>query len=269
MTKPSWQNYGTYGESAHMDLWDGVVGYWAPCLGPTGTRLHDVSRYNNWGTLTNMDPPTDWVIGGGQYALDFDGSNDYVTGPAPSLALPAPFTVSFWYYPRSRNAYAGIVSTMTVYSEADSNGWVIQDGAAAGAGSIGVICGGSQLRTTGSNSVLNTWQQYTAVVSGSGSAIYRNGVLQASGTTGTASYTGTPAIKIGSFVTASGFSNALIDDVIVHRRLLSVNTIVRLYNLGRGGMLDRRPRRRAYVQQAGFQAAWARQRTQLIGGGLR
>ncbi|MFZ9091603.1 MAG: hypothetical protein ACO3FE_16115, partial [Planctomycetaceae bacterium] len=74
MTKPSFEDYGTYDDSAHSDLWDGVVGYWAPCLGPTGTRLHDVSRGNSWGTLTNMDAATEWVIDGGQYALDFDGA---------------------------------------------------------------------------------------------------------------------------------------------------------------------------------------------------
>ena len=45
MTRPSFQDYGTYDESAYPELWDGVVGYWAPCLGPTGTRLFDVSRF--------------------------------------------------------------------------------------------------------------------------------------------------------------------------------------------------------------------------------
>ena len=74
MTRPSWQDFGTHDESAHPQLWDGVVGAWCPSLGPTGLRLHDHSRRNNWGTLTNMDPPTDWVIDGGQYAVDFDGA---------------------------------------------------------------------------------------------------------------------------------------------------------------------------------------------------
>lgn len=57
----------------------GLVGWWmgAPnCYG--GTRLQDLLNHNH-GTLTNMDPATDWV--GTQYgpALDFDGTDDRVT----------------------------------------------------------------------------------------------------------------------------------------------------------------------------------------------
>ena len=39
----------------------------------------DRSGYGNHGTLTNMDPGTDWVPSGGKLALDFDVSNDYVS----------------------------------------------------------------------------------------------------------------------------------------------------------------------------------------------
>ena len=78
MTRPSLSDYGTYDESTVPRLWDGVIGAWCPSLGPTGSRFHDFSRYGNWGTLTNMDPPTDWVVDGGQYSLDFDNTNDYV-----------------------------------------------------------------------------------------------------------------------------------------------------------------------------------------------
>ncbi|MGV2337667.1 MAG UNVERIFIED_CONTAM: hypothetical protein LVR18_27485 [Planctomycetaceae bacterium] len=39
MTKPSLSDYGTHDESAYPELWDGVVGAWAPCLGPTGNIL--------------------------------------------------------------------------------------------------------------------------------------------------------------------------------------------------------------------------------------
>ena len=66
MTRPSLSDYGTYDESTVPRLWDGVIGAWCPSLGPTGSRFHDFSRYGNWGTLTNMDPPTDWVVDGGQ-----------------------------------------------------------------------------------------------------------------------------------------------------------------------------------------------------------
>jgi hypothetical protein len=78
---PSWEHFGTHDQSAYPELWEGVRLYLAPCLGPTGTRLADLSGPSNWGTLTNMDAATDWVVDGGRYALDFDGSNDVVNVP--------------------------------------------------------------------------------------------------------------------------------------------------------------------------------------------
>ena len=63
---------------------------------------------------------------------------------------------------------------------------------------------------------------------------------------------------------------SVLDDVIVWNRELQPNEVARLYQLGRGGMLERRRRRRVYTEQAGFRAHYATQRNaQLIGGGLR
>lgn len=91
----SLSDFGTHDESRYPELWEGCVGAWAPCLGPTGLRLHDLSRYRNWGTLTNMNAATDWVVSGGRYALDFDGSNDLVNcGNAASVT--GPLTVEVW-----------------------------------------------------------------------------------------------------------------------------------------------------------------------------
>lgn len=56
-----------------------------------------MSGRNNHGTLTNMDAASDWVVSGGKYALDFDGSNDYVS-LAPSIAGLFKVTVSVWFY---------------------------------------------------------------------------------------------------------------------------------------------------------------------------
>lgn len=69
------------GESAHPELWRGLVGAWVPSLGITGDTLFDQSAYKNNGTLTNMDSATDWVVKENGYVLDFDGggaSDDYV-----------------------------------------------------------------------------------------------------------------------------------------------------------------------------------------------
>ena len=64
----------------YPNLWNGCVGAWCPSVDRSrGTSLTDWSPNRNHGTLTNMEPATDWVVSGGQGALDFDGSNDYIT----------------------------------------------------------------------------------------------------------------------------------------------------------------------------------------------
>lgn len=54
----------------------GLVGCWLFNEGG-GSRVFDSARRNH-GTLTNMDPASDWVNGKFGRALDFDGSDDYV-----------------------------------------------------------------------------------------------------------------------------------------------------------------------------------------------
>ena len=47
-----------------MALTDGLQGWWCPSLDDAGngtTTLTDLSGNGNHGTLTNMDPATDWV----------------------------------------------------------------------------------------------------------------------------------------------------------------------------------------------------------------
>jgi len=92
-------------ESAHPEFWKGLVGAWVPALGPTGLTLRDVSAYENHGTLTNMDPATDWNITGKSrlpgYGLNFaEGSSNLVDllGTANSTVIgpPGSFSIVAW-----------------------------------------------------------------------------------------------------------------------------------------------------------------------------
>ena len=273
--KPDWGYYGTYDESAHADLWNGIVGYWAPCLGPTGLRLHDLSRYGNWGTLTNMDPPTDWVIDGGQYALDFDGSNDYVSTTADGQKAQN-LTVSFWCYHRTQNkSLVSIIDNDHALASGVAGGWVVQSEQASSTRAYyftyytagGFVAFGSTLVIP-----LNTWSFITYTKSGMSVTGFRDGQQIYSTTTADATivYKTAQKIWIGDCVTSPGRQfNGLLDDVIIWNRGLSPNEVQRLYELRRGGMLQRRRRRRVYTEQAGFRGYYATQRAQLIGGGLR
>jgi hypothetical protein len=84
----------------------GLVGWWLALPNRyRGSRWFDLCNRNP-GTLTNMDPATDWVPGagpGGWGALDFDGGNDLVNlGSAASLDNVRPVSWSLWVNPRTK-----------------------------------------------------------------------------------------------------------------------------------------------------------------------
>jgi len=73
------------------------VGWWKMDEGE-GDKIYDSSGNGKTGTLTQMDPPNDWVAGKFGKALDFDGSDDYsVIDSYPSASLDNSLTVSFWF----------------------------------------------------------------------------------------------------------------------------------------------------------------------------
>ena len=66
--------------------------------GAGSVGLVDASGYGNDGTLTNMDPATDWVWAPelGRWALDFK-EGDWVLGPMTSVMGTQDYTVAFWF----------------------------------------------------------------------------------------------------------------------------------------------------------------------------
>ena len=76
-------------------LSNGLVGCWL-LNENSGNKAHDSSGQGNVGTLTNMDPATDWVGSPDGGALDFDGSDDVVIIPHKDiLNLSVPFSIVF------------------------------------------------------------------------------------------------------------------------------------------------------------------------------
>jgi len=80
----------------HPGLWDGLVGYWPMFLGPSGTTLHSWSGRGNNGTLTNMDPATDWVPTEKGWSLNFDGNDDHILVTSPGHDFDTATTIVFW-----------------------------------------------------------------------------------------------------------------------------------------------------------------------------
>lgn len=72
----------------------------------------DAGPFGLLGTLTNMDPATDWVFNGelNRWCLEFDGTDDYVSIPATAALNGTHFTASAWvWWINAGTTYARIV----------------------------------------------------------------------------------------------------------------------------------------------------------------
>lgn len=236
MTRPSWQDFATHDESAFPELWDGVVGAWAPGLGPTGSRLHDMSRRSNWGTLTNMDNATDWVIDGGQYALDLDGTNDRIN--VGEITLPAAKTFSLWLRLRAFNS---VILSVGRNTSAFGYFCYLESGTIYNRSQNTIFSGSYTGITT------NTWSHLVLASDGTNYTVFINGVQRT-----TMQDAGASILRdVGSYDDNTFPTNAQIDDISVWCRTLRQNEVSRLYLLGRGGMYERRRRtlRRVAIEQ--------------------
>lgn len=91
------QGWATHGASAATYLWRGVEGAWPTFLGPTGNRLLDWEGKRNHGSLVNINPATDWVVGKHGWVLNFNGSNAYVNyGNPKNLQITGELTIMSW-----------------------------------------------------------------------------------------------------------------------------------------------------------------------------
>jgi hypothetical protein len=248
---PSYQHYGTHDDSEFPELWDKCVFAAAPCLGPSGLRLHDHSGRANWGTLTNMDAATDWVVSDGRYSLDMDGSNDHLQLASP-VTLAADFGFSGWFYIRSTSAQAFwtyTVSGITVFFLNTAT-------------TISFRAQGFQLVTFTIPAITNTWAHIAVTRTGDSVRLFVNGVESTSG-----ALTSTGAVifnRCGINFQGNAPLNALVDDQFMKNSAFSRNEISRLYRLGRSGIYAPRQRRKAYLAGPSFNAAWARGSNQFI-----
>lgn len=97
-----------------------LVGWWKMDEA-SGTTAYDISGGGNDGTLTNMDASTDWVQGKIGKALDFDGSDDYVSvlgGDGSDIDVGGSnFTLTAWFKTSNPSS-----TTMYIYDTAGYGG---------------------------------------------------------------------------------------------------------------------------------------------------
>lgn len=240
------------GQPLYPELWRGNSFSASAGLGPTGLTFRDCSGFGNHGTLTNMDPGTDWVISGGRYALDFDGSNDYVSVPNPA-ALDfgtGDFTISLWAFMRSTTT--GIIFSRNYVSSFEilSTGSYFQ-------GYVSNV-----YSDTSATFTLNTWTHVSLRRANGVGRMTVNGNNNRPTFSATASVSNGSDVHIGKRPGLAGFNpNAIMDDFRVYNRSISDTENILLARR-RGIAHELAPRRRASVQVA---AAFNRRRRLLLG----
>lgn len=223
----------------------GLVGYWSMDEG-VGGLAYDKSGNGNVGTLTNMDPATDWMDGKVGKALDFDNVDDMVSvsSSVPLNNLPA-ITVSAW---SKSNSYGeGGQGFFIDKSNSEASGWTFQKLATNSVVKFVVAYDGGidlQVRTASNTfpaSDFGNWIHWTVTWDGtpnySGVHIYKNGVEVSYGTrtdgVGNREVDNAYSTVIGNFRTGSRTFDGVIDEARVYNRALSATEVRRLYNMKR------------------------------------
>lgn len=276
---PTASRWNTYSRSRYPALWNGCVAAWCPSLGPSGSRLHDYSRRNNWGTLTNMDPATDWVVSGGAYALDFDGSNDNVTTLSTFAPGAGPMTVAYWYDGRNTAQYnLHVTQRPASFNSSIHSCWGIGQGN-YNIGPVNTLRIGVLLYTPGNYRVwfsdsnfCDKMRHYAFTTTGSAITVYVDGVEVSGVTTALGNWPDIPAtsaIAIGGSQDGTVATNGIIDDVRIYSRALHPEEW-RLLARRRAIAYEPAYRPAYYTEtDTGGATPWlyARRRSQIIGSG--
>lgn len=245
------------------NLRDVLVGAWSPAVtgrqtGATGFILPDLSGRGNHGTLTLMDPATDWVTAQGYSSLDFDGLNDYTTHTQPAIQLP--LTLSGWARCASTAGARTVISigqetNEFVLLEVNGNWWALSQTA-------------SNVQAIGTSTISTGVLYHAAAVfeSATSRKIYVNGVLEATDTTSNAPVLTAPNVRLGNRTHSGGVGqlwSGQIAEALLDSRALTHAEVIERYRLGPGGWATPR-RRRVYAPTAAAPAGNRRRRV-LIG----
>ena len=241
----------------YASLRQGLVGAWCPSLGASGFRLIDRSGNGNHGTLTNMDPGTDWVPSGGKLALDFDGVNDGVSVGSFNMNTLNNSTncVSFWINPTNTSA----ISRPIAVGEFGSNFAMRYNFE-----NLEFTFGGTAVLSVPMSNAnyAGKWTHVCGVADSSGARMFFNGV-QVGTRSDTVGITKTTGLGIGyRFGANSDYFTGKIDDLRIYSRALTPSEIRLLYTGGRGvGLAPERIKHRRKTSAA----ATNRRRRILIG----
>jgi hypothetical protein len=219
----------------------GLVGYWSMEDGK-GATVTDFSGKGNVGTMTNMDPNTDWITGKVGKALDFDGTNDRVVigGPSSIYGLTTDLSVFAW------------VKTTDTSWEAFGNGaggnggWGVSSYSSIGASGRLSTYIGATWRFSSSAVNDGTWHHvgYTLSSSSGGTLqFYVDGAANGSAITSSGAHSGGggTSITIGDDQGNAFPLSGQVDEARIYNRALSSADVSALYNSTKKEKLNARP----------------------------
>ncbi len=210
-----------------------LVGYWS-FEDATGTTATDFSGNGNTGTLTNMDANTDWVDGRVGTALDFDGSDDYVSiAENDDLKMGSgDFTLSVWVKSSAADDTRTVIwyGSLKRYLIRITNGAESDD--VSNKALFEIDDNTTAKKIEGDVTVADgTWHHIAAVRDGNTMRLYVDGL-----TDGTADITGYGSLdqagqpfRIG-VNTATSNMDGQIDEVRIYNTALTATQIQNLYN---------------------------------------
>ena len=227
---------------------DGLVGYWDAAFKSSyprsGTTWYDLAGFNN-GTLTNG--PSFTTDKGG--AIDFDGSNDYVTfGDDDAFSFgdgsaDSAFSIDAWismddatnFVVLVKGTYGNTGEFHFRGNSSDKLHLVVYDGGAYQAQLLAALTGyeGQWINVTG------TYNGVGGSSANAGIKLYINSAVQStSGATGGGTYNameiGSGALETGRFSTNNGgsytYSNGKIACLRLYNKALSAAEILQNYN---------------------------------------
>jgi len=210
----------------------GLVGHWSfdgKYMNWATNQALDSSGQGNNGTLVNMSTttsPTRGVIG---QALQFNGTNQYIS----TLNFPpftSAFTLSAWVYANNTGNYKEIIAKS------------LGSGATRNDGELRLTPGTQLLQLVGIGGTpvsasdpvpFNKWTYVTGTFDGTNSRVYINGVLEGSSASITYSGQASDPLYIGLRADLFGYFPGTIDDVRIYNRALTAQEVQTLYALGR------------------------------------
>lgn len=215
----------------------GLVAYWSFDEG-SGTTAEDFSPANaNTGTLTNG--PT-WVDGKVGKALNFDGTNDYVTMGNTNDITTGDFTLAYWMNPENVSQVRSVIGkreNVGPYRQYQVGvGYINGTGVPVSAKKVFFFGNNAnadyQSVHTTNDVVDGQWHHVTVTRTSSGILIYIDGVsvpltTQAAGLV-SENFTNPANFNLG-YDNGSNYYKGLLDEVRIYNRALSGTEITNLY----------------------------------------